>query len=354
MASLTESAYHTRKIINYGIIAVIVFIILKIIWTIAVNVWITGHPPAPPPPNMAYGKLPLVAFSDSCKNYDLAFKLETISGNFPESSPSARVYFMPILSANLLSMERADDKAKKMGFTLPPNNLSKEEYQWFDELNPLRSLTVNIVTGNLKLSYDYTKDLSLLQDKNLPLKEDAIEEAKNTLDNYNLLNDDLRYGEIKVANYKLVNNALQEVSGVAEADFVKVQFLRSKVNEASVLTPGSNETPASVIFSGSNDAIKRIIELKYNYQLIDLENFATYPIKNPQLAYDELKKTKGCISDQGSLDGKERTIRNIYLSYYDSLTLQAYLQPIYVFEGDKGFRSYVPAVTDDWLELPAK
>jgi len=354
MASLTVSAYYTRRTINYAIIVVIVFIILKIIWTITVNVWIASHPPPPPPPNMAYGKLPLVSFSNSCKNYDLTFKLETISGNFPESSPSARIYFMPILSANLLSLERADEKAKKMGFTLPPNSLSKEGYQWFDELNPLRSLRVNIVTGNLKLSYDYTKDLSLLQNKNLPLSENAIEEAKNTLDNYELLNDDLRNGEINVTNYKLINNVLQEVGGVAEADFVKVQFLRSKVNDFSVLTPGSNEAPASVTFSGSNDTIKRVIELKYNYQLIDQGNFATYLIKTPQTAFEELKKRKGCIADQGTLNGKERIIRNIYVAYYDSLILQTYLQPIYVFEGDKGFRAYTNAVNDEWLELPPK
>ena len=44
------------------------------------------------------------------------------------------------------------------------------------------------------------------------------------------------------------------------------------------------------------------------------------------------------------------TIRNIYLAYYDSISPQTYLQPVFIFEGDDGFVAYVPAVSRDYVE----
>jgi hypothetical protein len=38
------------------------------------------------------------------------------------------------------------------------------------------------------------------------------------------------------------------------------------------------------------------------------------------------------------------TVRNVFLAYYDPDTPQSYLQPVYVFTGDKNFAAYVPAV----------
>jgi len=39
------------------------------------------------------------------------------------------------------------------------------------------------------------------------------------------------------------------------------------------------------------------------------------------------------------------TIRNIYLAYFEPVTLTNYLQPIFVFEGDNNFVAYVPAIS---------
>lgn len=349
MISLTEYAYYTRKTINYGIIGLIVVIILRIIWTVSAAAWIAAHPAPPPPPNMAFGKLPAPVFPDSGKNYSLDFKLETISGNFPESSPSARVYFMPIANANLLGLDRASEKAKKMGFNKAPLTVSREEYLWTDELNPLRTLKINVVNGNLTLRYDYHQDQTVYQAKDLPLADAAINEAKDTLQNYDLLRDDLAVGDTKVTNLKEVGGILTEVSGVSDANFVRVQFLRSAFDKMNVLTPSLEEAPTSLTFSGSRDAVKRVAALDYKYQMIDPENSATYPIKTPQTAWDELKRGAGYVAGKPKSGGKTVTVRNIYLAYYDSLMLQTYLEPVYVFDGDDNFRAYIPAVNSQWL-----
>jgi hypothetical protein len=44
------------------------------------------------------------------------------------------------------------------------------------------------------------------------------------------------------------------------------------------------------------------------------------------------------------------TIRNIFLAYFESEEPQNYLQPIFVFEGDKNFTAYVSAVDPEWID----
>lgn len=350
MSSLTETAYHTRRTVNFTIIGIILLIILKISWSIFQNYWTMTHPPPPPPPNVLYGKLPLPDFPKEGKNYNLSLKLETATGNFSVSSPSAKVYFMPLLSANLLSLDRASEKARDMGFNGTPINISTEEYLWSDPQIYLRTLKINIITGNLSLRYDFREDQALIQEKNLPTSDKAIEEAKNILRNYDLLKTDIENGEVNVVSVKLIGGTLTEVDSISEGDFVRVDFNRSKLDDMTIVTPRKDLAVAGVMLSGSNDALKRVVGIDFNYQLIDKENFAGYPVKTPSIAWEELIKGMGYIANLGDEPGKEKVVRNIYLAYYDSLKPQIYLEPIYVFEGDKNFKAYVKAVTSEYLE----
>lgn len=354
MSSLTETAYHTRRIINFTLIGIIAYICLKIAWTIASNYYLASHPPLPPPPNMAYGKLPLPFFPEEGKKYQYSFKLETATGDLPESSPSAKVYFMPIVNANLLSLDRATEKAKLMGFTNEPLSLSQSDYLWSDPQNPLRSLTINIVNGNIALRYDFREDQLLFQDKNLPADLEAINEAKTVLSTFGLAKDDLLKENAKIIYLRFAGGKLEEAGSLSEADFVRVQFNRSKLDDFFIFTPSKDLSPEIVTFSGSQDSAKRIIELDYNYQTIDPFSFATYPIKTPSVAFEELKAGKGYIADHGNFEEKQKTIRNIYLAFYDSLKIQTYLEPIYVFEGDNHFQAFVSAIDDLWLESSPK
>lgn len=321
---------------------------MRIGWGIFINYWISAHPPPPPPPNVAFGKIEYPKFPKESKDLKLTYKLETISGGFPESSPSGKVYFMPILAANLLSLDRASEKAVTMGFQGEPLALSESEYLWSDPQNPLRALTINIVTGNLILSYDYRQDQAILNEKNLPVNEQAIEEARDILNNYYLAKEDIMYIPPQITYLKLQGGMLVKIGGLIDADFIKIGFLRAPLDDLQILTPNDDQYVISIILSGSQDTIKRVIELKYNYQIIDRENFATYPLKIPSQAFEELKTGHGYIANPGTDENKEKIIRDIYLGYYDSLMLQTYLEPVWVFSGDKDFKAYVPALINDW------
>jgi hypothetical protein len=55
---------------------------------------------------------------------------------------------------------------------------------------------------------------------------------------------------------------------------------------------------------------------------------------------------KGFIANMGENVDKV-IIRNAYLAYFEPPDKQSYLQPIVVFEGDRDFIAYIPAITDN-------
>ena len=113
MASLTETAYYTRRAVNWGILAVIAYIILRALWSITSTIWLAAFPPKAPPPTHAFGRLPALNFPQQASpSAALEFRLETIEGTVPKASESARVYFMPKSAANLLAIPSKTQTAK--------------------------------------------------------------------------------------------------------------------------------------------------------------------------------------------------------------------------------------------------
>ena len=49
-----------------------------------------------------------------------------------------------------------------------------------------------------------------------------------------------------------------------------------------------------------------------------------------------------------TLEGENIKIRKVYLAYYDAGIYTEFFQPVYVFEGDKNFVGYIPAVVTDY------
>jgi len=92
------------------------------------------------------------------------------------------------------------------------------------------------------------------------------------------------------------------------------------------------------------------VEISYVYFPVEKEIFGTYPLKPVTQAWNELQQGQGYIANLGQNEDGQVTVRKVYLGYYDADTPQHYLQPIYVFEGDKSFFAYVPAVEPKWTE----
>ncbi len=351
MATLTETAYQARKAINWAILAVIGYIILRIFWGLFVNLWMLVFPPKPPPPNYGFGKLPALVFPSpaASPSAGIQFKLETIEGTVPRASESATVFFMPKNAANLLALTKANEFAKRMEFLQEPFQETKYIYRYEDAETPLRQLRYDIVSKNFILRYLFEKDMGLFNDRNIPVENAAKLEAKNILQIYGLYATDIEEGSVNVRYLKLQGDKLIPTTSMSQSDAVRVDFFRAAVAGTEIITPYPDEGAISFVFSGAKNIKKRVLQFAYTYWPIDQSTTATYALKTSSEAWTELQGGGGYIARYPK-KGNLAVIRKVHLAYYDSFEPQTYLQPIFVFEGDEDFLAYVSAVSPLWIE----
>ncbi len=350
MATLTETAYYTRRTVNWLILAVILYFLLRIFGSMFVAIWLSFFPPKPPPPNHRFGKLPAIVFPpQASSSAALAFQLETIEGIVPKASESATVYFMPKQPANLLALPKTQDFAHRLDLDPTPIQESKNIYRFDDQELTLRKLRYDIVSGHFILRYAFEQDIGLFSDHAFSSADALVTESIGLLRGFNLLDEDLKVGTQKVTYLKLVGDKLVTTTSLSAADALRIDFFRKDIFGNRIFQPNPDEAPVAFIYSGSTHRKKQLIQFAYNLWPIDFEAAATYAIKPTSQAWQELQSGEGYIA-RSPRTGTTVVIRNVYLGYYDSYDPQTYLQPIFVFEGDNGFLAYVPAVVREWTE----
>lgn len=261
-----------------------------------------------------------------------------------------KVYVMIKPAASLLSSDKAKAIAKGIGFTDLPEPISSQVHRFTTNTVPSTTLEINIITDNFTLRYEYAGDPNILTERKLPTNDEAIKEAKSFLNKMVLLADDISTGTSVVTYLKYSAGGLISADSLSEADFVKVSLLRQDLDKLRIMPESPNNGPISFLFSGSRDPAKRILEINYTYNKIDAQHFATYPLKLVATAWQELEEGKGFIAELGNNPDGKIIVRNVYLAYYDSTNPQNFLQPIFVFEGDKGFLGYVSAIDPAWVD----
>ncbi len=348
MATLTETAYYSRKIIKFGGIGVVAFLILRSLLLAGVAYYRKLNPPPPPPPTVLFGRLPELVFPDSSAQV-LSYKLETVTGTAPDLGDRTTVYFMPVRQANLLALERMQSLAARLDFKEEPEQISPRKYEWTRDEPLGAKMVADIVSGSFALSVSWQQDLRLLSSKALPSGEEAVKEAVNFLQNAGIWASDLSSVDAQVSFYKADVNEMVSAVSLSEADFVRVDFYRNAIEESLVYTPNPKRGSVSLTFSGNKTRGKRVVEVKYNWFEVNYDEMATYPIKPSSQAWNELKAGEGYIA---SIDSgiDEVVVRQISLGFYDSAVPQYYLQPIYVFVGDNNFIGFVQAVSQGWIE----
>lgn len=353
MASLTETAYYTRKVLKYGTISLLVFLILRLIFSLSVGYWKKTHPAPPPAPTACFGKIPAIKFPDKGTNPPFYPRLETIENKLPQYANVANVYFMPRQTINLFSQERSRTWAKQLGFSGEPEKTDEYNYFYKTEGLPYTSLKTNIITKNFSLFYDYQNDFTLAGTKNAPGENQAISEAKNFLQKAESLSADLAVGTQKVLFFKFSPPNLERVDPAlasVEADFALVNFYRKNLEDLKIVSPDPLKSLVSVLISGSPEKQKRIIEVNFTHFPIDESHVCSYPLKTTDQAWQELKNNQAFLANFGQNYDGQVVIRNIYLAYFDPPEETNYLQPVFVFEGDRDFVAYVPALTNEITE----
>lgn len=345
MSSLTYTAYASRKIIKYGGVGLIAFVLLWSISSISITAYKAAHPRYIQP-TVKYGALPKVVFPEKPfenKNFSFEFTNDKI----PTFSDQSRVYVIYRSTTKILALEEGKEIAKQFGFENEPNEISEGIYEFRDEKSN-KTLRMNVLEGNFNLKYPYLQDQSVLEAKNVPNKIKAIEIAAAFLESGSKYSEDLKNGEKKISYWKIADGTLKSVLAQSEANIVKVDFYRKSLEDKwEITSPQIGEASVSVLISGTETNNNQIIEVNFKYANIDRESFSTYPIKTTEQAIADLKS--GNYWPSSDIELKDVIIREVNLAYYEPVTLTQYMQPIYVFKGDNNFIAFVPAVTTKYI-----
>jgi len=356
MASLTESAIVARKAIRYGAIG---FVAITLLWYLSgagIKLYKHYFPPAPPPPLTGFGKLKKTNFPKESGRPEVSLELPT--GEIPTFPDRMVVYHSPLKRSSFLDANRAIEQAAKLGFTFKPMQITKTEYKWNNQDQLNSELTMNIVTGNFKMTRQWQNNPGLANLVSFKSDAQVLSTGVGFLRKSDVLPDDI-LGEERISYLRADSGKLVPALSLSEADFVQIDFYRKNVEEVDAETkevlfsypfyrPNPKKGLIRLILSGSDDPNERLILFENEYTMIDYTRSSTYPIKTGLEAWEELKNGGGFVTDTSPDTGNIK-IRRMFLGYFDG-GVDEYTQPIYVFLGDKDFVAYVSAITDEWLE----
>ena len=352
MSQLSEVASVSRKIIKYGTISLVVMMVGRGILGLAYHWWKMAHPDPPPPPDVKFGKLPMLEFpQQSLKTTSFSYQLETPTGNLPTRLPDQyKVYFMPIKRPSLLAYDQAKQLAENLGFIRDPRKLSESRYRWSENLDVPTTLVMDIITGEFQFEKKWRNNDSYLTPTYFIPNEKAINLVKNQLSRLDLLPTDLETGETKISYWKVQNDKLVPAVALSKSQFLKVDLFRAELNDTPVVTIRPDKGLVTAVLGLQKNENKQMVELDYKYFPVDQTQFATYPLIGVQVAWQRLQKGQAYFAQVPPANKTKIGIEDVYLAYYDAETPQQFMQPVYLFEG-KDFRAYVPAVADEWVNV---
>lgn len=346
MATLTEVSFYTRRFIKYGSVVLVVLMLLPLVWRGLVAVYLKINPPPPAAPTVAYGKIAKPALPSGDTAYKPSYRLETVDGKLPVLPNVARVYLVDVNKSRLLQLDHVKSQARTLGFTGEPEKIDEQTYKFTHPTLPA-TLTVNIIYNQYTYKYDWTADQTLFSAAQVPNNDQAFLAAKNFWQTLDLLGADLADGSAKYSYFAAQPPAMIATVSLSEANFIRVDMFRSAKDKMPFVTPSGQNSPVYVIFSGSTDRSRSVVEASYLYSNLIADDFATYPLRTVAAAWDELSKGGGYVAHAG---GANVVVRKAYLAYFESDTPQEFVQPVYVFEGDGGYMGYVTALDASYLQ----
>ncbi len=346
MATLGEVGYYSRRIVKWGIISVIIIMLIPFVFRILKSVYLAILPPAPAAPTVSFGKLPLLNFELLDTAYKPQLRLETIEGKLPTLANVARVYFVETSKSRILSLDKVKLKARYLGFDRDPEALDERTYKFTHPKDP-SVLTVDIISDKLQFRYDWVTNQKLYSKTLTIPREQIISEAKNYLQSLNILPADIAESQIKITYLAATPPTLTPAISASEANFARADFYRSDKDGLRFVSPGAQSAPISIVIGSSLDQRSTIIMADYNYSKTVDGDFATYPLRGAQAAWDELIGGGGFIAKPA---GNNVTVRKVSLGYFETNIPQRFLQPVYIFEGDGGFTAFVQAIAADYVD----
>jgi len=349
MATLHDTTELTKKIGIYAVLGLIVIILLVFTFRTGRAIKNFFLPPGPPPPTVAFGKVTNVPFPQNVTQDQLIYEIDTISGVLPSFPTQLKVYKTIQKEPSFFNLQRAKDKVSRVGFRGAEQKKSENEYQWVEEGELLRSITMNIITQNFTLTSFYPTYPPVVKGENIPDESGAQEIAKNFLASMDLLPSDIDISKTKTELFSLKDGILIPASSLSTAQIIRVDLFQKDRDEIPMYYPRPPYSAMSfLVSSDTGREFNAVVDGKFYYQAFD-EKGETYPIKTAEMAFEELKQGKGYIA---SFLGSDRNVKitEISLGYYLSDQKQDFILPIIVFKGDGSFYGFVNAIDKNWIK----
>jgi hypothetical protein len=347
MPTLSQITSETKSTIKWGIIGLIVLILLYFGIKIGGFLKEAIFPTPAPKPTVAFGKLPLVALPENPHAYNFTYTIDTLSGKLPDFSDRINIYKMVQKKIDLLSFQRAKERAATLGFSSTPITVSDTVYEWANPESTIgKKLTLNSLGNEFNIDSNFYADEKILAGKNLPSEGQAISIANSYLASNSMLPETIDEEKTKATLFSIKNYTLIPSTSVADSQLIQVNFFEKNVDKKPIVYKSPYTPNISIYITGGEDS-NQIVKADYFYQEISKDS-ATYPIKTTEQALKELIDGKAFFASVPS-STQEVSIKDMYLAYYMPSKNQEYLLPVFVFTGNNGFYAYVPAVTDEWI-----
>lgn len=342
--TLTQVTKIGRNTVKFGGIGLVVAVVCWTLLTSFVAYWQATHPAPPPPPTMGFGYLPSLMFPvQSASDKPQKYTLETATGKLPQFGDRAEVYFMPKKSASLLDNETTGRIAQALGFMGESDSIDSRTYRYTKSEPLVATLTIDTRDHVLEIKTDYLNRPELLLLDDFPTQYEAVNVVKSFLDGAKLIERDVATSSGSVKFVKAVGSELLPAVAVADADFLVVDINRTPIaGTYPIYTELDDQGSIRAILSGAKDKSRQIVYLRYSYFPIMPGQVETYPLRDIRDAWNTVQAGESFILNKGEND--TAVIREVVLGYYDSIKPQDYLQPVYVFLGDRGFKALVPAL----------
>lgn len=353
MATLTEVSVVTRKVIIWIVVVAILYLVLRVVYSMALNYWIASNPPEDAPPNVLFGPISPPKFPDSLPTTaSLRLTLLTIEGGPQEATAAGKVYFMPKKLQSLLAPQKARETANRLKFLQEPEIVSSTLYRFRD---PNRTFELDIVNNNFVYTYNYKEDISVFSN-NILNKNTAVSLATRFFNSTGAISSSmLSLNTVQLLHFDEVAKLFSPATKEKSANSARVNFFRPDLDGLPLLTPEHNKSYIYAIVTPHFDEDKQVVEAHYNFWPIDFSNFGTYPLRSSDKAWEDVKDGNGVVATFGqNPQDAEIIIRKVYLAYYDSGLPETYMQPIFVFDGDNGFVAYANAIADEYLSQAAQ
>lgn len=350
--SLTQVSFYLRKFAPLGIV-ISVFVFFFFIF-LRILISMSASKPVPVSNiNLLFNKIsaPVYAPSASSSAYPQSFLLDNIEGRPVTATDSAKIFFLPPSTTNLVYRDKIYLMAKTFGFSPDIKHTLKEKEAQF--VDGKQTLSVNIADFNFSYRYEASLEAALfVQTGTVPSEAQSVQRAGDFLRSLGRYPAEFSRAKTKTIYlvYRPVGNTLAVVDKPEKANVVEVDFYRPDIGTAdngSIVTPGYFNSQNYVVMAVNKDETHVIRAQMKFYEKSD-DQVGVYPVRTGDDAWEQLRTGKGHIVSTG-LSPTSVTIKKMYVAYLDPDIYQEYLQPVYVFLGDQGFVGYVPAVRSEFL-----